>query len=204
METFLDQKQNIVACNLAFLQRDKRANVFLFRFFNVSSYVGSFKVSLLFLARKKSTSSFLASKLGAESFLLRFLGFIKRVKIVENVYDLCQPSMFSTKPGSIFPPWAKPCSRRHESDQNPERIQPKLFSQGDLWAKVLVYLAPIKFKQENKRTVFSLNKQISRNMYLPEFIKRYLQKSQVGFNNFILEVSKKQLKVASYGLKRTN
>ena len=67
-----------------------------------------------------------------------------------------------------------------------------------------MYLAPIKFKQENKRTVFSLNEQISRNIYLPEFIKRYLQKSQVGFNNFIPEVSKKQLKVASYGLKRTN
>lgn len=186
---------------LAKRQNSKR---FFVSFLYVSSYVGSFKVSLLFLARKKSTSSFLASKLGAESFLLRFLGFIKRVKIVENVYDLCQHSVFSTKPGSIFPPWAKPCNRRHESDQNPERIQPKLFSQGDLWAKVLVYLTPIKFKQENKRTVFSLNEQISRNIYLPEFIKRYLQKSQVGFNNFILEVSKKQLKVASYGLKRTN
>ena len=84
-------------------KRQKCKRFFLFRFFNVSSYVGSFSVSLLFLARKKSTSSFLASKLRAESFLLRFLGFIKRLKIVENVYDLCQPSMFSTKPGSIFP-----------------------------------------------------------------------------------------------------
>ena len=93
---------------LANRQNSKR---FLFRFFNVSSYVGSFKVSLLFLTRKKSTSSFLASKLGAESFLLKVLGFIKRIKIVENVYDLCQPSMFSTKPGSNFPPWAKPCNR---------------------------------------------------------------------------------------------
>ena len=131
METFLDQTQNIVACNLAFLERDKSANGFFFRFFNVFSYVGSFSVSLLFLARKKSTSSFLASKLRAESFLLRFLGFIKKVKIVENVYDLCQPSMFSTKPGSIFPPHRQ--SRvtadmkviKTQSESNPIQINSK-------------------------------------------------------------------------------
>ena len=32
METFLDQKQNIVAYNVAFLQRDKSANGFFFPF----------------------------------------------------------------------------------------------------------------------------------------------------------------------------
>ena len=36
------------------------------------------------------------------------------------------------------------------------------------------------------------------------FIKRYLQKFQVRFNNLTLEVNKKQLNVASKGLKTTN
>ena len=38
-------------------------------------------------------------------------------------------------------------------------------------------------------------------MYLSGFDKRYLQKFQVRFNNLTFEVNKKQLKVASYGLK---
>ena len=42
------------------------------------------------------------------------------------------------------------------------------------------------------------------NIFLFEFIKGYLQKFQVRFKNFTLVVNKKELKVASYGLKRTN
>ena len=41
-------------------------------------------------------------------------------------------------------------------------------------------------------------------MYLFGFDKRYVHKFQVRFNNLTLEVTKKQLKVASWGLKRTN
>ena len=36
-----------------------------------------------------------------------------------------------------------------------------------------------------------------RYVKLPEFVKRYLKKFQVRFNNLTLEVNKKQLKVAS-------
>ena len=36
-----------------------------------------------------------------------------------------------------------------------------------------------------------------RYIYLPGFVKRYLKKFQVRFNNLTLEVNKKQLKVAS-------
>ena len=60
--------------------------------------------------------------------------FIKRVIImVETVYDLCQPSMFTTtfttkRSSSFFFPFGNLslCSRKHESDQNPERTQPGL------------------------------------------------------------------------------
>ena len=55
--------------------------------------------------------------------------------MVETVYDLCQPSMFTTtfsaKLGSsFFFPFGNLslCSRKHESDQNPERTQPGLLS----------------------------------------------------------------------------
>ena len=43
------------------------------------------------------------------------------------------------------------------------------------------------------------------DVYLSEFVKRYsLQKFQVYFNNLTLVMNKKQLKVASLGLERTN
>ena len=41
-------------------------------------------------------------------------------------------------------------------------------------------------------------------IYLSEFIKSYLQKFQVRFINLTRVVNKNQLKVASWGLERTN
>ena len=52
--------------------------------------------------------------------------------------------------------------------------------------------------------LFTNAQQKNKYIYLSEFDKRYLQKSQVRFNNLTLEVNKKQLKVASLGLKWTN
>ena len=65
--------------------------------------------------------------------------------MVETVYDLCQPSMFTTtftaKLGSsFFFPFGNLslCSRKHESDQNSERTQPGL-----LFGKTSRVTAPI-------------------------------------------------------------
>ena len=73
----------------------------------------------------KSTSSFLVSKLRAESLLPSLIDvavLLKRVKMAETVYDLSQPSMFTTtfpsKQGSsfFFPLGNLPmCDRKHES-----------------------------------------------------------------------------------------
>lgn len=80
---------------------------------------------LFFQARMKSTYSFLVSKLRAESLLPSLIDvtlLLKRVKMVETVYDLFQPSTFTTtfpsKQGSsfFFPLVNLPmCDRKHES-----------------------------------------------------------------------------------------
>ena len=69
---------------------------------------------------------------------------IKRVKMVETVYDLCQPSIFTTtfptKPGpNFFFPFGhlSLCDRNHESAQNPKRPQPKLSLNGEPCGKRL-------------------------------------------------------------------
>ena len=66
--------------------------------------------------------------------------------MVETIYGLHQPSMFTTtfpaKPGSSFVFRLGNLSlsnRKHESDQNPERPQPKLFSHGKPWERRLVW-----------------------------------------------------------------
>ena len=79
----------------------------------------------------KSTYSFLVSKLRAESLLPSLIDvavLLKRVKMAETVYDLSQPSMFTTtfpsKQGSsfFFPLGNLPmCDRKHES-VNPAQI----------------------------------------------------------------------------------
>ena len=64
--------------------------------------------------------------------------------MVETVYDLCQPSMltkmFPAKPGSsFFFPLGNSslCDRKHESDQNPERPNPRYFPVGSLGGELL-------------------------------------------------------------------
>ena len=79
----------------------------------------------------KSTSSLLVSKSRAESLLPSLIDvtvLLKRVKMVETVYDSSQPSMFTTtfplKQGSsfFFPLGNLPmCGRKHES-ANPTQI----------------------------------------------------------------------------------
>ena len=63
---------------------------------------------------------------------------MKRVKMVETVYDLCQPSMsttiFPTNRGSrFFFPFGNLSlyDLKYESDQNPERSQLKRFPHGE-------------------------------------------------------------------------
>ena len=75
----------------------------------------------------KSTSSFLVSKLSAESLLPSLTDaavLLKRVKMVETVYDLSQPSVFTTgfKGSSFVFPLGNLllCDRKHES-ANPTR-----------------------------------------------------------------------------------
>ena len=62
-------------------------------------------------------------------------GLMKRVKMVETVYHLCQPSMFTTMfPFKFFFPFGINLSlydRKYESDQNPERSQLKRFPHGE-------------------------------------------------------------------------
>ena len=60
--------------------------------------------------------------------------------MVEAVYDLWQPSMFTTtfraKPGLrfFFPLGSlSVCYLKHGSQQNPDRPQPKLFPHGEPW-----------------------------------------------------------------------
>ena len=50
-----------------------------------------------------------------------------------NVYNDVYREVFSSVLGSL-----SLCNRKHESDQNPELAQSKLFPKGKLWGKGLV------------------------------------------------------------------
>ena len=74
--------------------------------------------------------------------------------MVETVYDLCQPSMFTTmfpsKPGLSFLFSFGNLSlydRTYESDQNPERSQPKRFPHRKALGKTCNVTAPDGFKR---------------------------------------------------------
>ena len=124
-----------------------------------------------FQAHCESTSSFVVSKFKGWTALAKlnwYGGFIERVKleIVEAVYDLCQPSMFTTtfpanKTVSIFFfPFGNLslCDRKHESDQNPERTQAKLFPHWEPWGRRLGWLHLISFRKVTLRFLIWTNK----------------------------------------------